>query len=572
MIEAIYADHDGFHKVIFTVGENIILADRTAASSKKDTRNAVGKSLLLEIIDFCLGSQLSGKKGLKSPALKDWSFTMKITLVDETISVTRRLDDSKSVTIEYLSQNNRQKTLSLQEWQQILGEKLFSLPTSLKEEKYAPTARSLLKHFIRTGKESYIDAFRPVPKQKSYAAQIDNAFLLGLDWRNPQSLQFLKDKDASLSALKKAIKDGVIGADTTSVAKLETELILLSRECEETKNNLDRFEVLPQYRDIEEKANSLTVKISRMNEDNFIDGESLKNYEKSIKEPEDVDNEKLARLFKEAGSILPRNVVKTLDQAKDFHISLIRDRRDFLANTITSLRESISSRKKALEEAVEERAALLSLLKNKRALDEFTVFQEKYTEKLTRKNILEEEISRKKELGRAKQKLKDERDDIEKRTCADRDEKSSLVDEAICLFDDFLRALYKKSGKLIISAGRNGYELSTDIEGASSEGKGKMQIFCYDLTLMILARKRGLGIDFLIHDSTIFDGVDSRQCARALELVAYLSEKYDFQYICTMNTDSVPEQDFSADFNYKSKVRLVLNDKDISESLFGIRF
>lgn len=56
MIISIAADKPSFKPVHFKPGMNVILADRTDASSKRDTRNGLGKSLLIEIIHFCLGA------------------------------------------------------------------------------------------------------------------------------------------------------------------------------------------------------------------------------------------------------------------------------------------------------------------------------------------------------------------------------------------------------------------------------------------------------------------------------------------------------------------------------------
>lgn len=571
MIYAIYSNNDKFHDVLFLKGENIICADRTAASTVKDTRNAVGKSLLIEIIDFCLGNQLKGKKGLKSREIRTWSFTMEIDLNRKRTIVTRSLHDDKKIILEYPG-NSKKKIISIEKWRFYLGECLFALSPNLEEFKYRPSLRSLLKYFIRTGKESYIDAFRPVLRRKGPLIQIDNAYLLGLDWKNSSSLQVLKDKDTSLSSLRKAVKEGVIDAYATSAAKLETEYTLLSRECRQIKSNLDRFEVLPEYREIEKKANDITGKINRLRRENFRDNETLANYVESTKEPEYVDLRKLEYLFNEAGTILPESILKTLEEAQEFHTGLIKDRKAFLLETLTSLRNEIFNREKVLEKAIKERAGFLSALKNKRALDDFIEIQNVYTEKFSRCSLLEEKIAQKKELETAKEKIKIEGSILGEKIRQDREEKTDILNQAIYLFADCSKALYEHSGDLIIDTGKNGYQFSTEIEGSSSEGKGKMQIFCYDLTLMILARLRGFGIDFLIHDSTIFDGVDSRQCARALELADRLSEKYNFQYICTINSDMLPKDDFSIDFDYKSRVRMTLSDKDDAGSLFGMRF
>jgi uncharacterized protein YydD (DUF2326 family) len=102
--------------------------------------------------------------------------------------------------------------------------------------------------------------------------------------------------------------------------------------------------------------------------------------------------------------------------------------------------------------------------------------------------------------------------------------------------------------------------------------KLKLLQFIYDLMLISFARQRGLGVDFLVHDSTIFDGVDPRQRAHALELAASMAERYRFQYICTMNTDMVPTSDFTAGFEYESLIRLRLTDTHPNGSLLGFRY
>jgi uncharacterized protein YydD (DUF2326 family) len=140
------------------------------------------------------------------------------------------------------------------------------------------------------------------------------------------------------------------------------------------------------------------------------------------------------------------------------------------------------------------------------------------------------------------------------------------------LFSDFSEALYKAPGRLVIDIDDTGYKFDVDIAGSPSEGISKMKIFCYDLMLISFARQRGLGIDFLIHDSTIFDGVDPRQRAHALELAAEMSTKYGFQYICTLNTDMVPNNDFSVGFDVEALVRMRLTDTDPSGSLLGFRY
>jgi|GEM_PF-762497 len=77
---------------------------------------------------------------------------------------------------------------------------------------------------------------------------------------------------------------------------------------------------------------------------------------------------------------------------------------------------------------------------------------------------------------------------------------------------------------------------------------------------------------FLIHDSTIFDGVDERQRAEALELAASESQAQEFLYFCTRNSDYVPRNEFSAGFRIEDYIRLRLTDADVTGCLMGVRF
>ena len=169
-------------------------------------------------------------------------------------------------------------------------------------------------------------------------------------------------------------------------------------------------------------------------------------------------------------------------------------------------------------------------------------------------------------------RIKVETVELKRATTLDYEERRALWSRALSLFSEFSESLYKSPGRLVIDIDDTGYKFDVEIAGSPSEGISKMKIFCYDLMLISFARQRGLGIDFLIHDSTIFDGVDPRQRAHALELAAAMAAKHGFQYICTLNTDMVPVGDFTSGFDYESLVRLRLTDTDPTGSLLGFRY
>ena len=103
MIHSIAANQPTFRPVKLTPGLNVILADRTKGSSRKDTRNGLGKSTLIEIIHFCLGAKALSGRGLAIPALKDWAFAMEMSLGADRITVTRALKSPNTVTVSGLA-------------------------------------------------------------------------------------------------------------------------------------------------------------------------------------------------------------------------------------------------------------------------------------------------------------------------------------------------------------------------------------------------------------------------------------------------------------------------------------
>ncbi len=54
MLYKLHANKASFKPIEFKQGLNLIVAERTADSDAKNSCNAVGKTTLIEIIDFCL--------------------------------------------------------------------------------------------------------------------------------------------------------------------------------------------------------------------------------------------------------------------------------------------------------------------------------------------------------------------------------------------------------------------------------------------------------------------------------------------------------------------------------------
>lgn len=158
------------------------------------------------------------------------------------------------------------------------------------------------------------------------------------------------------------------------------------------------------------------------------------------------------------------------------------------------------------------------------------------------------------------------------RLLQDYTEQSKRLQHAIQTFEEISQSLLKEAGHLQIRESSNGPQFEINIQGSRSKGISNMQIFCFDMMLMQLCADRGIGPGFLIHDSHLYDGVDERQKAKALEVGAARAQEFGFQYIVTMNSDDVPTGQLPEGFISTRSVDVDLTDASETGGLFGVRF
>ncbi|WP_211167947.1 DUF2326 domain-containing protein [Pseudanabaena yagii] len=277
------------------------------------------------------------------------------------------------------------------------------------------------------------------------------------------------------------------------------------------------------------------------------------------------------RLYESAGIELPGLVSRRLEEVENFHRQIIGNRSEFLSIEINRLMRTIGELDTLIREKTDRRASRLEVLQTHGALEEYTRLQELYLETVSSLNEINQRIAELQQIEDGKSALKIEKEQLQRKARRDYQERITQSERAIGLFNENSQALYNAPGTLAIDVVPNGFQFKVDIERDRSEGIGKMKIFCYDLMLAQLWSQNTLSPHILIHDSTIFDGVDERQVALALELAARESERLGFKYICTLNSDMIPSAAFSPEFNFNSFVRLRLTDNE-GGNLLGVDF
>ncbi|MDA0179939.1 DUF2326 domain-containing protein [Solirubrobacter phytolaccae] len=588
MIHSVTANRASFKPVRLHSGLNVVLAERTTSASDRDSRNGSGKTSVVRIIQWCLGSGAKADHPFRvAPELASWSFTLTLDLRGQRVSVTRSVEDSSRVEfrggdLEQLIPAARHSDevtwLPVDEWRLELGRLLFGLRAREGASGATmPWPRALLNYLARTEREAYISPFKYFGSQSAAEQQVQHAFLLGLDWNHPAKAKQLVDEGKDLRKGHVAITRSVarehrIRPDSVE-AELEARIVNLRQEVERRAKQLRGFHVVEQYRDIEVEASELTQQLHELAAANVADQQRIEFYVAAIEEEKPADLERLRRTYEEAGIVFGDQLTKRLEDVQGFHQQLILNRREYLDSEIVRLEIEIARRDKTKERLDDRRAQLMKVLEESGALDEYQELQSQHAERVTRVERLQVELDNLRRFETRLAEIRIEKQQLVLDARRDFDARRGAIEEAIRIFGENTDALYPEPGSLLIGVNRDGgYRLDYDIAKGESQGVQEMVVFAYDLMVAELLSRHATKPGFLVHDSAIFDGVDERQRARALVLAERKARECGFQYLSLLNSDSIPTTDLPRDFKLADHTVLTLSDQGEDGGLFGIRF
>lgn len=583
MIRRIYSnDLKGFKELEFRSGLNVLLAEKSEGATDKQTRNRAGKTSVVELIHFLLGSDAKKKESLfRNSALVDFTFGMEFDLDGKLTQVERVGAKPSRVEVvgsfETWPSQPREKdgahVISNTEWKLVLGELMFGLGSY--DDAWSPSFRSLLSYFARRerpgGFHQPMQYFR---QQRLVNQQVNISYLLGLDWSVPQQWQLVREREEAVKTLKKGLKDGAFGEVIDKASGLKTKLVVAQDRVRRLKEQVASFAVVAEYHELEKEASVLTRQLGELADENTLDRRYVAELEQTTVEEVPPPPADLEKLYQQAGIDLPNLVRRRFDDVKVFHESVVRNRKSYLSAELEAARARIAERGPKMERLDRRRAEVMGILQSSGALEHFSTLQGEVARAEAEVEALRYRYETAEAVETGTLRLRLERDRLQARLRQDYIEQEERVAEAILTFQTISSALYEEShaGSFTITPTDNGPVFEIEIQGSKSRGVSNMQIFCFDMMLTLLSLRRGRSPGFLVHDSHLFDGVDERQVGKALALGASLAEEHGFQYIVSLNTDDVPRE-VPSSFNLEDyTLDTRLSDSTEDGGLFGFRF
>ncbi|MCR5753165.1 MAG: DUF2326 domain-containing protein [Kiritimatiellae bacterium] len=597
MIYSLSANKPSFNKgrpVEFHPGLNIILGMKSPAANARDTRNSLGKSTVLNLIDYCLGSNVP--LSLDKEELREWSFTLDIDIGGSRVKVTRGLlkaaqgmvsvsgDVSEwPIAPDIPAINDTPNNYIIENWRKLLGAVFFSLPFKQGTEEFElsekpPSYRELMGFFHR---KSFQKEFLPgegnakaIPRDRTLA------YLFGLDWAYLSRYEALSAEEKEFRTIQAAatIKRKEWGKST--VRKLKAHCKELRESCEEIKTQLSEFKGDLFYQQVEAETERLSNELQTLRRAFYADRRALEAAQQSLKDDfADTDVGGLKTIYEEAGLKFTGQVVRTLEEVAKFHQDVVKNRSDFLKEEIKRLKAAIRERSSKMRCIDDSRAEMLKQLETKGTMDEFTKLSNKSAELAAELSVKEQCLA---DTERAKSRL-DELKEAKTTEAAtakkEFDRRIDKVELAQANYSELATSLYQESGagSLEISfteqvAKKSGYRFSAEMPSSSGSGKNRMKLFTVDMTIYRQQKHCGHAMALMLHDGEMFTSADGRQRAKALELAHKFAIERDGQYITGFNDDILPTGDFSAGFDAEKCVALKLYDGSAENKLLGIEF
>jgi uncharacterized protein YydD (DUF2326 family) len=462
--------------------------------------------------------------------------------------------------------------MGLEAWKTELRRQMY--PQSIGVE--ALSVRSLLGYAIRREREGgFQDPLEYTTKAvKKTVFSTHLAYLLGLDAGLIDQYRALAEKQSSVTALRKALKGLDLGEVVGDQAAIDGRARLLGHEIEQLEDQIARFQVIPEFERLKNRADELTTEIEQLAKDDEIDKRNEADIHASLERERHPSDDYLPTAFEELGMVLPQEVRRRYDEVEQFHRVVADNRQRFLREELRETRQRIERRRRDRAERDGERSEILQRLNRGGALQGLQMLQHSLASKEAQLKSLREQTALLDRIGNIQDEVRRELLDLKARVHEDLRARDEYRGEASNLFTDYARRIYADSREayLTINEGDRNLDVRPHIANQESNGIGNMRMLCFDLVCTVLAKRDGRGPDFLVHDGRLFDGVDQRQVASGLQLAAEVAREEGLQYIVPINSD-VLEKARDCGFDPTAYVlHPELNDGDAKGGLFGFRF
>lgn len=592
----LYSNDKRFKVVKFSPGFNIVLGKITDEDNLNRDCHNLGKTRLIELIDFMLLKELKKGNYLKKPQFKDHVFYLEIELNDgRYLTIKRAIKKNTKISLK-ISKTKFNNFIDEINWD------YEDLPLNSKDISINPKyiVNSLLSFnvFPDENYRTYLNYF--LRTQNDYSDEFHLSKYNGpdSDWK-PQLFELLGFSGAPLKSKYNLEKDLLnqnryikkleteIGIDSLQADKLKGLIQINEKEKLNLETTLSKFNFYNNDKNINRSlVDEIECKISKLNSIRYNLEMEISSLNNSFEKDLTFNLDSTLEIFNEVKIYFSEQLKKSYEDLVEFNKTLTIDRNKYIAETIKSKSNKLDEIDSELKQLNARRINLLSTLTQTDVFKKYKLVEsnlikierdlEKYTNKLYELSAIEREQD-------SANKISDNISELKSIIKSEIDVSNDMYLRIRDCFSEYVKEILGKPGLLSIYANSNGnVEFNSEISEiyknetiTTSEGDGhtykKILCACFDLSLLINYSDKSF-FKFIFHDGCL-ESLDPRRKKKYLDLVLHLCKEYNIQYILSLIESDIPTiAGKKYIFDDTCNLAVELSDLDDNTTLFGFKF
>lgn len=527
-----------FHK-----GLNLIVDE----SENQITGNSVGKTTVLKLIDFCLGSDKKNiyvdpeTKRDEYKLVKDFLVENKV-LITLTLTTDLENQNANEIVIERNFLSSIKEGIRRINGQQILAEnyetELFKVlfPDHLEDK---PSFRQIIAHNIRYKDENINNTLKTLDRYTSDAEyETLYLFLFGCEFTKGNSKQEILTKIKQEDTYKTRLeKNQTKTAYETALSLINNDIEALNKRKSSFNLNENLESDLDKLNKVKYEINKTSSSIGKLN----IRKDLIKEAEGELQSSKsEIDLRQLEIIYEQATSKIT-SIQKTFTDLVSFHNAMIGEKVKFITKELPSIEKAIQENNNALQRLLEEEKILSSLITKSDSFEELEKIIAELTEKYRKKGEYESVIE---QLNEVEANLKDfnkQLNEIDNELFSESFEQvvKTQLNKFNVHFASISNELYGEqyAVKYDILNNRKGQRLYkfSAFNANMSSGKKQGEISCFDLAYTLFADEENIPcLHFLLNDKK--ELMDDRQLVKIADFV----NRHNIQFVASILKDKLP--------------------------------
>lgn len=584
-ISKIYANKS-FKNVSFNeTGLNVIIGKISDRENTDLDSHNIGKSLLLEVIDFLL---------LKKVSNKDKYFLTKYQIFEECVFFAEiKLNSGQYLIVRRATATNTKISFKINDFK--LEDFITDFESWDEENIAIDNARKLLNTYINYDilpswtyrkainyfmryQNDYIDVFKLSKFQGVHKDWKPMVFdLLGFDGKLIDAKLSLEEEFEEQKALLKTLEteNKVSSEDEDKVVGL---IEIKQNEFDTLSSEIDKFNFYEKDNAEKEKLiNDIESQIKYANTEHYNIKYEINKIENSLTIDIDLINiDDINELYKEVEIFFPDALLEEYEKVVNFNKEITSERNQYLSENLATLKQELIEVETQLKKLENEKSIIFTDITEKTTYDKFKKYQKELAKTEADIIILQNKLTSINKMSSIQEKINGLDADIKLKVAELKKEILKQKHKHIRkLFNEFTMKVLNTPAILSVKSNKsNNIEFEAEYQNQEelittdlARGNTYKKILCaaFDTALLQFYSQNSF-YKFVYHDG-VLDSLDIRKKEKYIEYVREMANQNNIQYILTVIESET--YDLRSEYKFtEDEVRLLLSDESCGEKLF----